>query len=72
MVANLGVEPERETTSARSAPRTAPVGGRRARGNGGGAAEPGARKADGGGPADDHGGDAGDKRPRNRRHGRPR
>jgi SecD/SecF fusion protein len=71
MVANLGVEPERETSSARSTPRTAPVGGRRSRTNGG-AAEPGARKVDEGGPADGDGQDAREKRQRNRRHGRPR
>jgi SecD/SecF fusion protein len=72
MVANLGVEPERETTVARATPRTAPVGGRRSRPNGAASPDSGARQADGR-PSDEDATDGSRaKRPRNRRHGRPR
>jgi SecD/SecF fusion protein len=63
MVRNLGVEGERAAGSAPDAGPARPAGGRRARAKSG--AGDGAQRADG--PADPK-----DKRPRNRRHGRPR
>jgi SecD/SecF fusion protein len=70
MVRNLGVE---EATARRSSPAAAaagrPAGGRRARARGKAPGPDGAPPAGGGG--DDGGGEK-PKKPRNRRHGRPR
>jgi len=80
MVANLGTEPEPERPAAVAAGRR-PAGGRRAAARAGGAAKPARpapqRDAEGepgegepAAPGEEAGGK--DKRPRNRRHGRPR
>jgi SecD/SecF fusion protein len=79
MVRNLGVE---EATARRSQPAAAaagrPAGGRRARARASGGKGPGARPPGEGTPPETGGGDAGSgerekpKKPRNRRHGRPR
>src|SRR5215210_2437764 len=74
MVADLGIEEERQPASTGAA-RSRPAGGRRARANGGGSgaraasgteAAPGTAKPDGDGDATKP------KKPRNRKHGRPR
>jgi SecD/SecF fusion protein len=75
MVRNLGIE---EAAAAKRKPAAAaagrPTGGRRARARANGGTTPGARPAaDGTPPAKGEGGDPGkSKKPRNRRHGRPR
>jgi SecD/SecF fusion protein len=74
MVRNLGIEDEERASRERAKAASAsgrPAGGRRARARASGDAPGGAR------PAGEGGGDAGDgtdkpKKPRNRRHGRPR
>ena len=69
MVRDLGIEEERQPASTGAA-RGRPAGGRRTRANGG--RGPGAA---GGGPAKPEGGDGEPpkpKKPRNRKHGRPR
>jgi SecD/SecF fusion protein len=76
MVRNLGLEQAEAKTGGKRPAATGagrPAGGRRARARGGGDA-PGSRAADGeGGPAERGGdGDEKPKKPRNRRHGRPR
>jgi SecD/SecF fusion protein len=77
MVADLGIQEEQRQPASTGAARSRPVGGRRARANGGASgarpAPPAAKPGDGSG-----GGDAGEgdgpkpKKPRNRKHGRPR
>jgi SecD/SecF fusion protein len=71
LVRNLGVEEAEERRKPAAAAAGRPVGGRRARARGTGGDGPGGRPA---GPGEPPQGDGSDKpkKPRNRRHGRPR
>jgi SecD/SecF fusion protein len=82
MVANLGLQPQSEPEPAAAGPRR-PAGGRRARGRGNGQPEtpPPSSPSSGGGPGSAGGAGGGasggddaprERKPRNRRHGRPR
>jgi len=76
MVRNLGIEEERaaKRTEPAAAAAGRPAGGRRARARGTGGEAPGSRSANGDPPATppSDGGSDKPKKPRNRRHGRPR
>jgi SecD/SecF fusion protein len=76
MVANLGIEEEsRRQPAATSSGPVRPRGGRRARSQANGQSEPGRPPAQGSGGAPEAGGDEGSstpRKPRNKRHGRPR
>ena len=74
MVRNLGVEEEAQPRRAEPAvartPR--PAGGRRARGRAGGNGAGDSSQGTGGGAPEPPGGDPKPRKPRNKRHGRPR